>query len=194
MVDQLESTFRNAILEEERQKTQQTMFYVLVGAILPSVNSFSPCARVAIVLVDQLAQFFYVLSAQFQHQGTFVPSLASIPAPHFSPQFWTKIEQCDVDHVKSCSMSRAPSSASPAMSTSIAWSLTCPIRSSPPVMAIIDNVDLLPYRPRYRSPRCEHLLKLLLSSINFTVLSIKMHIKIIIYVFNCRGELTLFWC
>ena len=63
MADHLESAFRTANLEEERQKAQrqgESMFYAFVGATLPSVlaNSFSPCASVAIVLVEQLAQFF----------------------------------------------------------------------------------------------------------------------------------------
>ena len=42
-------------------------------------------------------------------------------------------EPCDVDHVESWN--------SPAMATSKAWSLTCPIRPSPPVMTIIGNGD-----------------------------------------------------
>ena len=89
MADQLESTFRTAILEEERQKAQQqgeTMFYV--GTISPSVTSFSPCARVAIGLVEQLAQVFCVQSAPFQHLDTCIryTSLASTLAPHLSPQ------------------------------------------------------------------------------------------------------------
>ena len=63
MADQLETTFRTAILEEDRQKAQaqgEAMFYALVGAVSPSVTSFSPCARVAIGLVEQLAQVFCV--------------------------------------------------------------------------------------------------------------------------------------
>ena len=48
----------------------------------------SPCARVAIGLVEQLAQVFCVQSAPFQHLDTCIrfPSLSSILAPHFSPQ------------------------------------------------------------------------------------------------------------
>ena len=68
MVDQVDSTFRSAILEEERQKAQQqgeTMFYALVGAISPSVTSFSPCARVAIGLVEQLVQVLCLHWAEF---------------------------------------------------------------------------------------------------------------------------------
>ena len=43
IANQLETTFREAILDEERQKAQQqgeTMFYALVGAVSPSVTSF----------------------------------------------------------------------------------------------------------------------------------------------------------
>ena len=84
MVDQLESNFRGAISDEERQKTQQlgeTMFYVFVGAILPNINSFSPCARVAIVLVEQLAQFFMLNRPNFREHAS---------VAHHSPQSWRR--------------------------------------------------------------------------------------------------------
>ena len=91
IANQLETTFRTAILEEERQMAQrqgEAMFYALVGSVTPSVTSFSPCARIAIGLVEKLALVFCSQSASFQHLDTCIrfPSLASILAPHFLPQ------------------------------------------------------------------------------------------------------------
>ena len=92
VANQLEETFRTAILEEERLQAQsqgEAMFYVLVGSISPSVTSFSPCARVAIGLIEKLAQVFCSDSAPFQHLDTCIrfPSLAPILAPMFTPQY-----------------------------------------------------------------------------------------------------------
>ena len=67
MADQLKSTFRTAILEEERQKAQQRGETILrVGAMSPSVT---------IGLVEKLTHVLCVQSALFQHLDTWHLSL-----------------------------------------------------------------------------------------------------------------------
>ena len=71
---QLEETYNTALLDEERLRAQaqgEALFYSLVSAVSPAVTSFAPAARVAIGLVEQLAQVFCAASAPFQAIGFF---------------------------------------------------------------------------------------------------------------------------
>ena len=170
------------------------MFYMFVGAILPNINSFSPCARVAIVLVEQLAQFLCSIGPISTIDPVFIRPHASVA--HHSPQSWRRTFRPNFEQ-RSSSVTLIMWNRVQCQEHLLQPPRRCQrdaaIRPSPPVKTIIGNADSLPYRPRYRSPRWD-LLTLLLSSINFTVLLIKMLTKIILHVFHCRGELTLFRC
>ena len=91
IANELSDAFKNSVLETDREASRrqgEALFYTLVQSVTPSVTSFPPCSRVAISLVEKLAQTFCAQTASFHHLDTAIrfPSLAPILAPYFSPQ------------------------------------------------------------------------------------------------------------